>query len=49
MVMMSGFGVGELDGKLIHRAVVLIYLTFFIINFSHRSADCSREVSFGSF
>lgn len=30
MVMMSGFGVGELDGKLIHRTTVLIYLTFLL-------------------
>lgn len=47
--MMSGFGVGELGGKLIHGTVVLIYLTFFTITFCDGSADCSREVGFGSF
>lgn len=29
--MMSGFGVGELGGKLIHGTMVLIYLTFFLL------------------
>lgn len=32
-MMMSGFGVGELDEKLIHGTRVLICLTFFIITF----------------
>lgn len=49
MVMMSGFGAEGLDGKLIHRIMVLTYLTFFIITFCDRSADCSRKVGFSSF